>query len=300
MKIKYNVNTCDHPYKESELMIHFTKVCPNNCSFCIDKINMGVNTAKPDINAIIKTIDRYKNDVKNITISGGEPFIYINELYELVSWIKENTNLKILIITSVPNICYKEKQLFFGILDCCDSIQISLQHYMTQIADKIRDSKSDFERNDFYKEILDHCGADKILGSINVLKPYFEYRWDILRNVMLFNQLGFKNIKICEMFDADELYIDIPKTLGIKMNSPFASGCKTEVKNVDKLYKKDAELCDYHFDGHLYIKRICFYRTHLKQASIWDFIKICTRWIFAKKYFFGVIHENGQIAPYWI
>ncbi len=300
MKIKYNINVCDSSKHKSELMIHFTKVCPNNCSFCIDKLNLGVNTKKPDIDKIIKTVDKYKNKVSNISISGGEPFVFMDDLLYFVNWVKENTDLKVLVITSVPNICYKEKEKFFEILDKCDNIQISLQHYITNLADSIRGSKSDFDRNNFYKEILDHCGADKVLGSINILKPYFEYRWDILRNVMLFNQLGFKNIKICEMFDADDLYIDIPKTLGIKMNSPFASGCKTEVKNVDKLFKMDPELHDYHFQGHLYIKRTCFYRTKLQKASIWDLIKVCTRWIFAGKFFFGVVHENGEIHSYWV
>ena len=300
MKIKYNINICDSNKHKSELMIHFTKVCPNNCSFCIDKLNLGVNTKKPDIDKIIKTVDKYKDKVSNISISGGEPFVFMDDLLYFVNWIKENTELKILVITSVPNICYKEKEKFFKILDKCDNIQISLQHYNTKLGDSIRGSESDFDRNNFYKEILDHCGTDKILGSINILKPYFEYRCDILRNIMLFNKLGFKNIKICEMFDADNLYIDIPKTLGIKMNSPFASGCKTEVKDVDKLFKMDPELHDYHFHGHLYIKRTCFYRTKLQKASVWDLIKVCTRWIFARKFFFGVVHENGEIHPYWV
>ena len=300
MKIKYNINICDSNKHKSELMIHFTKVCPNNCSFCIDKLNLGVNTKKPDIDKIIKTVDKYKDKVSNISISGGEPFVFMDDLLYFVNWIKENTELKILVITSVPNICYKEKEKFFKILDKCDNIQISLQHYNTKLGDSIRGSESDFDRNNFYKEILDHCGTDKILGSINILKPYFEYRCDILRNIMLFNKLGFKNIKICEMFDADNLYIDIPKTLGIKMNSPFASGCKTEVKDVDKLFKMDPELHYYHFQGHLYIKRTCFYRTKLQKASVWDLIKVCTRWIFARKFFFGVVHENGEIHPYWV
>lgn len=294
--IRYNVNTCDHSKEGSELMIHFTKFCPHHCPFCINNTNSGVNyKSKPDVDSIINTINIYKKYVKNITISGGEPFAFINELYELVSWIKENTSLKILIITSVPNICYKEKEKFFEILDKCDNVQISLQYYSDFIGDKIRQVKSDFDRKELYKEIINHCGIDKILGSINIFKPYFRDKDDIINNVMLFNLLGFKNIKICEMFDADEYYIDIPKMLGIKLPSPFASGCKTE-------YKKTSNWTLYgeHFNGHLYIKRSCFYRTKYQQASILDFIKICTRWIFAKKYFFGVIHENGEIAPYWI
>ena len=300
MKIRYNVNTCDHPTKDNELMIHFTKVCPNKCEFCIDKINYGVRSKKPNIEAIKRTISKYKDQVQNITISGGEPFIFINELSDLVNWIKENTTVKILIITSVPNICYKEKEKFFDILSKCDSIQISLQHYMDEWGDRIRGSKTNFDRHSFYKEILDFCGTDKILGSINIIKPYFENKWDIMNNIRMFNQLGFKNIKICELFDYDKLYLDIPKVLEIKMNSPFAWGCKTEYKNVDKLFKSVPELKNYHFDGHLYIKRSCFMRSTMHQANIWDFLKMCTRWIFAKKYFFGVIHENGEIAPYWI
>ena len=294
MKIRYNINTCDHPVESSELMIHFTKVCPNNCVFCIDRINIGVDTNKPNIEKIIKSIDKYKNEVKNITISGGEPFIFINELETLVNWIKENTSLKILIITSVPNICYENKEQFFRILDKCDSIQISLQHYSEVISDRIRDSKSKFDRNIFYSEITNKYG-NKITGSINIIKPYFKTKYDIIRNVCQFNQLGFKNIKICELFDYDSLYIDIPKMLDIKMNSPFAWGCKTEYKKTyDWIYNGKS------FNGHLYIKRSCFMRSKLHQANIWDFIKMCTRWIFAKKYFFGVIHENGEIAPYWL
>ena len=97
------------------------------------------------------------------------------------------------------------------------------------------------------------------------------------------------------MFDADDVYIDIPKMLKIKMNNPFSWGCKTEYTNTyDWVYNGKP------FDGHLYIKRSCFYRTNHQKANIWDFIKMCTRWMFAKKYFFAVLHENGEIAPYWI
>lgn len=297
MKIRYNVNVCDCNTHRNELMIHFTKSCPNNCSFCIDKLNKGVATISPNVDAIIKTVDKYKSNVKNITISGGEPFIYINDLLRFVTWLKENTELNITIITSIPEICYKEKDKFFEILSKCDNLQISLQHHDQKIADLIRGTTSTFNRNEFYKEIINYLGPDKILGSINILKPYFESTVDITNNVWQFNKLGFKNIKLCEMFDADDVYIDIPKMMGIKMNSPFASGCKTEYKPAQKW---ELKAFDWKFDGHLYIKRSCFYRTKHQKASIWDFIKICTRWMFTKQYFFGVIHENGEIAPYWL
>lgn len=294
MKIRYNINTCDHPAESSELMVHLTKLCPNNCIFCIDKVNEGVDTTKPNTNTIIETIDLYKNRVKSITISGGEPFVFIDDLERIVNHIKESSDLKIGIVTSVPNICFEKKEQFFRILDSCDNIQISLQHYSNILSDRIRNSKSNFDRHKFYNEITNKYG-DKVTGSLNIIKPYFKTKYDIVSNVCQFNQLGFKNIKICEMFDYDKLYIDIPEMLGIKMNSPFAWGCKTEYnKTYDWVYNGKP------FDGHLYIKRTCFLRTRMQEANIWDFIKMCTRWIFARKYFFGVIHENGEIAPYWI
>lgn len=295
MKIRYNVNTCDNGPHRSELMVHFTKLCPNSCPFCIDKFNIGVHHPKPDVDAIIKTIDKYKDKVNDIYISGGEPFIFIDELDKLTEWIEKNTNLKISFITSIPNICYEEKEKFFKILDrCTGNIQISLQYCIDVIGDKIRGSKSIFNRKEFYKEIIDRVGQDKIIGSINIFKPYFNSKYDVIRNVCEFNQIGFKNIKICELFDCDNFYIDIPKLLDITLPPPFAYGCKTEYKNT-----ADWILNGKPFNGHLYIKRSCFYKTNLQKATIWDLIKRLTRWIFSSKYFFGVIHENGKIYPYW-
>lgn len=289
MKIRYNVNTCDH--HEGELMIHFTKACPNNCSFCIDKTNNGVISKRTDVDKIIETVDLYKDFVSNVTISGGEPFLFIEDLKKLVDYIADNTTLKITINTAIPNTCALYENMMYDILSKCDYIFISLQHYDEKIADKIRASHSVFDKQEIYRRIVNKYGS-KVIGSINILKPYFETKEEIQKVVSHYNKMGFKNIKICEMFDADSLYVDIPKTLGIRMNSPFAYGCKTELKKPQKIFPD--------FDGHLYIKRSCFFKTRKQKATIWDLIKISTRWMFAKKYLFGVIHEDGTIAPFWI
>lgn len=288
--IKYNVNICDSGPHKNELMVHFTKTCPHKCPFCIDKSNKGVGTVKPDVDAIIKTIDMHKDKVRNISISGGEPFIYMDDLERLVDWIKENTSCTVLVITSAPNFCYENKEQFFRIIRKIDSLQVSLQHWSDEIGDKIRGVETTFNRYDFYKELIDNYKGN-LLGTINILKPYFKDKQDILDNISNYNKLGFKNIKICEMFDADGYYIDIPEMLGIKMKSPFAHGCKTE-------YDIRKFIPDY--DGHLYIKRSCFYRTNHQKATLADMVKVATRWITDKKYFFGVIHENGDIYPYWV
>ena len=80
--LKYNSNICDRTY--NELMLQLTKACPNSCSFCIDKLNHGVD-GRPDFEAIKARILEYADKSTNITISGGEPLIYINEVLDLVN-----------------------------------------------------------------------------------------------------------------------------------------------------------------------------------------------------------------------
>ena len=82
-KIKFNVNLCDRI--NNELVLHLTQECPNNCCFCIDKLNKHYNhEGKPDFAAIKQAILNYKDVAEQITISGGEPLIYINDVLDLV------------------------------------------------------------------------------------------------------------------------------------------------------------------------------------------------------------------------
>lgn len=286
--IRYNVNVCDRIY--NEMMIHFTEDCPNNCPFCVDKRNHGVGENHPDIEKILKSILIYKDEITQVTISGGEPFIYMEELYELVSSIKNSTDLKINIVTSIPKQCVENKELFYKICELCDNIQISFGHYDTEKLVKLFGNKhiNDYGRN---KLIYEFPYKDKTTISMNVVKGMLDTKDEILRAIKSLNWFGYKDIKICEMFDADEYYVDIPKTLGIKMKSPFAHGCKMEY-DITKLIPS--------FDGRLTIKRTCFLRTKCQKASLSDCFKMLTKYIKKKEYFFGVIHEDGTVAPYWI
>jgi pyruvate-formate lyase-activating enzyme len=286
--IKYNCNVCDRIY--NEIMIHFTKDCPNNCPFCIDKRNAGINSRKPKVNEIYKSIEICAKYIDTVTISGGEPCLYMDELYELVSLIKNSTQLKVNIVTSIPKECVENKELFYKICELCDNIQISFGHYNPKNLVKIFGNKhiNGYGRNEFINEFP---YKDKTTISMNVVKGLSDNKDEILRAIKSVNWFGYKDIKICEMFDSDNYYVDIPKTLGIKMKSPFAHGCKTEY-DITKLIPS--------FDGTLTIKRTCFLRTNCQKASLSDCFKMLTKYIKKKEYFFGVIHEDGTIAPYWI
>lgn len=285
--IKYNCNVCDRIY--NEMMIHFTKDCPNNCPFCIDKRNIGVDSRKPNVDSIFESLKSCSSNITQVTISGGEPFVYVDELYDLVKRIKENTNLKTTIVTALPKQCWENRSKFYDICYMVDNIQISAQHHVEANAKAILKSKSiDYPRYEF---MYDFPYKEKTTISINAVRGFLDTKEDILACIMHYNKMGYKDIKIAEMFDSDNYYVDIPKTLGIKMKSPFAHGCKVEY-DIKKLLPE--------FDGRLTIKRTCFLRTHCQEASVADLIKMCTRYIKKKTYYFGVIHEDGTIAPYWI
>lgn len=286
--IKYNSNICDRI--NNELMVMITKSCPNSCAFCIDKFNTGVK-GKPDFNAIKTTISKHINKVSHITISGGEPLLYMDEVLNLVKFIKEFWPNKIIIInTSIPDKCYLFKDKFIEIIESVDEILLSAQHYNQEIANEIRCSISSFDRNKFYSE-LPH--KEKFLISLNVHKPYLCNRDDILANIDFFYKLGFNNIKLAELFERSDMYVSIKDVLGIKLPQPFAVQCSN--KNVDIKHL----LPD--FNGNLTIKTVCFIKSKNLKANFWDFFKTATRNLFKhKKYFLGIIQPDGNIYPYWV
>ena len=288
-KINFNVNICDRI--NNELVLHLTQECPNNCCFCIDKLNARYDhKGKPNFAAIKQAILTYKDVAEQITISGGEPLIYIKEVNDLVSFIKERTNMKVVINTSLPLECYDNKIVYEELVEKCDCILLSAHHYDPKTADLIRHSRSMFNRKKFYKELKN---KDKYIISLNVFHPYLETKEEILKCIDFYYKLGFNNIKLAELFDRDHMYVSIADVLGIKLNIPFAQGCSN--RNVDI----SSMLPD--FKGNLTIKTVCFIRNKNLKVTIWDFLKTILRNLFKhKKYFFGVIYPDGKIYPYWL
>ena len=286
--IKYNVNTCDQIC--SELQVHFTKSCPNKCPFCIDATNRGLEnkTTIPHIGAIYKRILKYKDNIESVCISGGEPMLYMSDLLALIMLLKENTNLKVYVITAVPENCYKYKNLFKLILERCDGMAISPQHYNEEIADQMRGHKSTFDRQAFYAEMP---YKEKVTMNINMVKPYLCEKDEILKCIEHYNKMGFKDIKLVELFNMEKMYVSFEETFGVKLKSPFGHGCKTEFDITPWIPS---------YEGKFTLKRTCFLVNKLLHANLSDMFKAATRKLFEKKYYFGVVYEDGSIHPYWI
>ena len=286
--IKYNINTCDQIC--NELQIHFTKSCPNRCPFCVDALNEGLDKRlkEPDVDAIYKRILCYKDNIESVCISGGEPMLFMLHLLELVMLLKQNTNLKVYIISSIPDICFKQRNIFKKVLELCDGLAISPQHYKEDIADEMRGHKSTFDRQSFYAEMP---YKEKISINLNMVKPYLCEKDDILACIKHYNEMGFKDIKLVELFNMENMYVNFEETFDVKLKSPFAHGCKTEFDITPWIPT---------YEGKFTLKRTCFLVNNLLHANLSDMFKAATRKLFENKYYFGVVYEDGSIHPYWI
>ena len=286
--IKYNVNACDQIC--NELQIHFTKLCPNKCPFCIDATNKGLTGVckMPQVTEIYKRIVEYKDNIESICISGGEPMLFITHLLSLIQMVKSNTNLKVYVISSIPKQCETYPNTFRQILDLIDGLAISPQHYREEIADQMRGKESKFDRQKFYAE-LPH--KEKISININMVKPYLCTKDEIIACIKHYNDLGFKDIKLVELFNMEKMYVNFEEVFGVKLKSPFAHGCKTEFDITPWIPS---------YDGKFTLKRTCFLVNNLLHANMSDMFKAATRKLFEKKYYFGVVYEDGSIHPYWV
>lgn len=285
--IKYRINTCDQI--NDELMIHFTQKCENRCFFCVDAKNQGVCHKRPEVDKMAQQVIDLKDKIKSITISGGEPLLFMDEVILFINKIRENaSNLKINLITSFPSICWRQQDKLFQIIEMLDNLAFSPQHYKEEIADEIRGVKSKYNHQELYK-ILPH--KEKMCVNINLNKPYLYLKDDVCNCIKHYNDLGFTTIRVAELFDTDDNFVSFEEIFGIKMKSPFAHGCKTNNFDITPWIPS--------FKGNLIVKRVCFLVCKQKHCSFSDLVKVCTRHWFKKPFAFGVVYEDGNVYPYW-
>lgn len=96
-------NCCDGLYNSMD--VHFTSACDNKCSHCIDLKYKGLDIKKPDVDKIFNTIYENRAGYDDVLFLGGEPCLYLEELLDCVTRIKDKTNLKVFVTTSVPKTC---------------------------------------------------------------------------------------------------------------------------------------------------------------------------------------------------
>ena len=285
--MKLKCNCCDGIYNSFD--VHFTSLCDNNCRHCIDKCYNGSNIPKPNVDAIVKTIVDNSEGLDDVLFLGGEPCLYLDELIDCVKQLKEKTKLKLFVTTSVPKVCYDNKEKFFKLLDLLDGLNISAQHYKEDIADEIRNvGKSKYDRQAFYNS-LPH--KEKIRINLNIVKPYLYTKEDLINCLNHYDKMGFNSIKLSEIQHGKDVFVSFEKVFGIKLGSAYSHGCQTYL-DMDKIIKG--------FKTPVLLKRSCFMCEDTLKASFSDGLKVLSKWFINPKNKYGVIYEDGSLKKGWV
>ena len=286
MKNIFIKNCCDGLYNSFD--VHFTSICDNKCDHCIDLKFKGLDLVKPDIEAIAKTIIENQDGYDDVLFLGGEPCLYLKELVECVDKIKSKTHLKVFVTTAIPKICKDKEDLFDKLLELVDGINLSVQHYKEDIADKIRKVESKYDRQLFYKSL---SNKEKIRINLNIVKPYLYTKEDITNCLLYYDKLGFNEIKLSEIQHGKDCYVSFEKTFGIKLGSPFYNGCQTYI---------DTSKIIPNLKTPLLLKRSCFACEETLKANFLDGIKVAYKLVKPSINKYGVIYENGFLSKGWI
>lgn len=285
--MNFNCNCCDGIYNSFD--VHFTSDCDNNCAHCIDKCYGGLNVHKPDVDAIVKTIVDNQEGLDDVLFLGGEPCLYLDELIDCVTRLKQETSLKLYVTTSVPKTCYDEYDKFVKLIELLDGINLSVQHHRETMANAIRKTKSKYDRQKFYAS-LPH--KDKIRINLNIVKPFLYTKYDISKCLRHYDTMGFNSIKLSEIQHGKDVFVSFEKAFGISVGgSPYSSGCQTYL-DMDKILKG--------FNTPVLLKRSCFMCEDTLKASASDGIKVIGSVFRKQKNKYGVVYENGELRKGWV
>ena len=288
MKNIFVKNCCDGLYNSFD--IHFTSVCDNKCSHCIDLKYEGFGIKKPDVPAIVKTIVENQNGYDDVLFLGGEPCLYLPELLDCIKQVRDKTKLKIFVTTAIPKTCSDRFDLFTELLEIVDGINLSVQHHKEEIADEIRKVPSKYDRQGFYAS-LPH--KEKIRINLNIVKPFLYKKEDIADCLLHYDRMGFDSIKLSEIQHGKNYFVSFEKTFGIKLGTPFYSGCQKYLETSTIPELKDMKTP-------LLLKRSCFMCEETLKASFMDGVKVGYK-LFSKpaRNKYGVIYENGCLSKQW-
>lgn len=284
--MKLQCNCCDGIYNSFD--VHFTSACDNKCAHCVDTHFNGMGLVKPNVPAIVETIVSKREGLDDVLFLGGEPCLYLNKLLDCVLQLRRKTTLKIYATTSVPKSCHDKYDTFEKLIETLDGINLSVQHYREDMADQIRRTVSQYDRQAFYVG-LPH--KEKIRINLNVVKPFLHTKADIAACLRHYDAMGFNSIKLSEIQHGKDVYVSFADVFGITMQSAYANGCQAYL---------DMERILPGFKTPVLLKRSCFLCEDSLKASFSDGIKVISKLFRNDRNNYGVVYENGTLTKGWV
>ncbi len=282
--MKLKINSCDGIYDNS-LDVRFGRQCDNNCAFCIER--NGIAAKKLDVNKMIQSTK--ESGKTSVLILGGEPLLLMDKVKKYVDGIKDSVK-EIFLTTSLPKTIYENWDTFVDICHNLTGLNVSLQHYDTELNNKVYNSAVPFDRIELLKKILQTDIATKVRVSINLVKNYIDNRQDICECVKLLSEWGCKWLKINELQNSTDLYVSFKKLFPeLKHKSPYSHGCQYDINIFN---------CG---DMRVTLKESCFLTEQSQTATFSDMCKVIIKKLKRKKPSHNnVLYEDGKLEGGWI
>lgn len=275
-------NSCDGRYNSS-LDVRFTKACDNNCPFCIER--NGIDGTLTDVDALIKGTLRSGKDT--VLVLGGEPLLYPEKLLKYVKGIRGHVK-KIYVTTSLPKQITDNYKCFEEIMGSIDCLNVSLQHYDSEMNNKCLCASSCHDRIEMLSKFVKDGFAEKMRVSINLVKGNIDSGKKLLSFLRKMESIGVKHVKINELQECPELYVSFEEICKVRMPSPYAHGCQKDIKIKGITLR-------------ITLKRTCFVVEPSRRRSFSDNIKMRIKkalHIEPNKRN-SVLYENGRLSNGW-
>ena len=289
--INLKVNSCDGIY--DSLDVRLTKACDNRCDFCIEREGID-SLGKSNIEKMIEsTISSGKKD---ILILGGDPLINPKAALDYIEGIRDYVDT-IYLTTSLPKVITTGEGLeyFMNIISLLDGINISIHHYDNEINNKVLNSTNPHNRIDFLAQMLKNQEfANKARICCNLVNNYICNQQEIDNFLICMSSIGVKHVKLNELQNVDvNTYISFEDVYNVKMKSPFAYGCQTDISHLFPTLNLKVTL-----------KRSCFCTKDISiaKASLGDLTKCFVKRIKPSTSCSNlkVLYENGQLENGWL
>jgi molybdenum cofactor biosynthesis enzyme MoaA len=289
--MKLKVNSCDGIYKDS-LDVRFTKDCNNNCPFCIER--SGINSlGQTNVRELAReTINTGRQD---ILILGGEPFLYPYKLLLYIKLIRPYVR-NIYITTSLPKSIDVRNDTIREILDNIQGLNVSLQHYDWKKNNQAMRADNHNRIAVLEKILSNKKWAAKTRVSINLIKGYIDSYLEIINALRMLQGIGCKHVKLNELQNVDsDTYVSFEDIMRVKLKSPYAHGCQTDVTKVINCF-----LCDRIYMK-VELKRSCFLvqDKSIAKASVPDLIKSFIKSFMKSENTCKVLYEDGTLSDGW-
>lgn len=218
MKIVFNNNVyhlrsaCCICSDKFPLFINIVNVCNAKCDFCVNQCSdIGIINIKE----LQYFLDSYSTIISKISLSGGEPLLYFNNLKKLLVMLKRY-NIDISINTNGYFLKkYINKLNKFSL----SSIQVSRHHYDDEINNKIFKLKT----INFY-DLKNIKSKNKIVINCLLIKGYIDSCEEVVKFLEQISEIDVKKVNFISMMDVNDFtrdnFVDYRKIISL-LNDRF-------------------------------------------------------------------------------